>query len=231
MHDFLMPLLVAAMLMTEGTALSQSDSARPKLDAEGRIDCAFLRAHQSFLDRAKDPSIDLLFLGDSITEGWFWGDHRQIWDQYFGGYDAANFGIGGDRTEHLLWRIENGELDRVRPKAVVLLIGTNNVEATAAQVVRGVTRIVERIEEKLPESHVVLMGIFPRGRSGDAQRAKIREINGALLKLGDRKQVRFLDIGDRLPPDVMPDLLHINYKGYQIWAEALAPVLEEIMTK
>ena len=235
MRVLLMPLVVVAVLLP-GSILAGSDVPSIRLDAEGKIHCDFIRAHYAFLERAKDPHIGVVFLGDSITNGWSWGEHTQLWDRYFGKYDPANFGIGGDRTEHVLWRIENGELDRVKPKVVVLLIGTNNIGEPADDIRRGVTRVAERVREKLPDSKLVLMGIFPRAAdANDPKRAKIREINRALAKLDDGAHVRFLDIGDRfLAPDgsltkeMMPDALHLSYRGYQIWAEALAPILEEM---
>ena len=228
---------LALVLMVPACLSAQSDVAALKLDAQGKIDCEFLRAHYAFLERAEDPAIRLLFLGDSITNGWFWGDHMQLWDRYFGRYDAANFGIGGDRTEHLLWRIENGELDRVRPEVVVLLIGTNNIGRPAVEIVRGVARVVDRVREKLPGAQLVLMGIFPRGAdAADPMRTKIRDINHALSRLGDQSGIHFLDIGDRflaaegtLTREMMPDALHLGFKGYQIWAEALQPLLAELM--
>ena len=216
--------------------LAATLAAAPKLDADGKLDCEFLRMHHSFLERAKDPNIGLVFLGDSITNGWQWGEHVQLWDRYFGQYDPANFGIGGDRVEHLLWRIENGELDRVRPRAVILLIGTNNIDWPAAQIRDGVITVVRRVQEKLPEAPIVLMGIFPRGT--EEMRAKVVAVNADLAKLHDGKAIHFLDIGKRflsedgsLRKDLLPDELHINYKGYQIWAEALSSVLSDITAR
>ncbi|MGZ8869008.1 MAG: GDSL-type esterase/lipase family protein, partial [Thermoanaerobaculia bacterium] len=119
----------------------------------------------------------------------------------------------------------------------VLLIGTNNIGDPADEIRRGVVRVVERVREKLPDSKLLVMGIFPRGAdANDPKRAKIREVNRALAKLDDGESVRFLDIGDRflapdgsLPKEIMPDALHLNFKGYQMWAEALAPVLGQMM--
>ncbi|HEU4520745.1 MAG TPA: GDSL-type esterase/lipase family protein [Thermoanaerobaculia bacterium] len=224
------------LLFLCGIAAAQTNVAAPKLDGEGKIDCEFLRAHQAFLERGKDPAVRLLFIGDSITKGWDWGDQKPLWDRYFAQYGAANFGIGGDRTEHVLWRIENGELDRVKPEVVVLLIGTNNIGSTAGEIVRGVTAVVESIRARMPDSRLVLMGIFPRGAAADdPSRAKVREVNMGLAKLAGGNVV-FLDIGSQflapdgtLPKDIMPDALHLSFKGYEIWAEALSPLLEQLM--
>jgi lysophospholipase L1-like esterase len=216
--------------------LAATLAAAPKLDADGKLECEFLRMHHSFLERARDPNIGLVFLGDSITNGWQWGEHVQLWDRYFGPHDPANFGIGGDRIEHLLWRIENGELDRVRPRAVVLLIGTNNIDLPASEIRDGVITVVKRIREKLPDTPIVLMGIFPRGT--EEMRAKVVAVNAGLQKLHDGKSVHFLDIGKNflnedgsLRKELLPDELHINYKGYQIWAEALTKILGGVTSR
>ena len=229
MRELMLALVLAAATATPAI----------KLDSEGKIDCEFLRMHHAFLERAKDPGVRLLFLGDSITNGWFWGDHMQLWDRHFAKYGAANFGIGGDRTEHVLWRIENGELDRLKPEVVVLLIGTNNIGYPADEIVDGVSAVVRRVRVKLPESRLILMGIFPRGHeAGDPMRAKIRAVNRELAKLADDDRVHFLDIGDRflaadgsLPKDVMPDALHLSFKGYAMWAEAIAPLIGRWMNE
>jgi lysophospholipase L1-like esterase len=196
--------------------------------------------HESNLAEAKKDGIDLLFIGDSITAGWFWGQGHgglNVWPKYYAPRHAANFGIGGDRTEHVLWRIEHGELDGIKPKVVVLLIGTNNKgRNTSSEIVEGIEAIVDEIQVKLPESKVLLLGIFPRGEKSDPFREQIKEINLQLAQLDNGKTVRFLDIGPKfldpdgtLPKEIAPDLLHVNEKGYQIWAEAMEGTLAEMM--
>ena len=211
------------------------------LQPTSRTDPEFVKAHESFLARAAKGPIGVLFIGDSITAGWFWDRNKEIWDRAFGRHEPANFGIGGDRTENVLWRIENGELDHVQPGAVVLLIGTNNIGDPARDILSGVTTIANRIRQKLPQTRLLLLGIFPRGANPaddevGAMRAKIAEVNAGLAKLDDGDRTRFLDIGPRLlspdgtlSPDVMPDGLHINRKGYEIWAEAMQPLLDSMM--
>src|SRR5690606_18268051 len=123
---------------------------------------AFLQKHQAFLKRIKEGPIDLLFLGDSITEGW--KNATRVWQEHYGSFRPANFGIGGDRTQHVLWRIQNGELDGIKPKVVVLMIGTNNSGTnTAAQIAAANRKIVQQIRTKLPATKVLVLGIFPRG--------------------------------------------------------------------
>jgi lysophospholipase L1-like esterase len=207
----------------------------------GKIQPGFQATHEVYLKRAEKP-IGVLFLGDSITQGW---NHsgKAIWTERYAKLDAANFGIGGDRTEHVLWRIENGELDNISPKVVVLMIGTNNSGNSAQNITAGVTAIVKKVNEKLPNSKLLLLAIFPRGAAAvDAKgnpspvRAKLDSVNSELAKLDDGKKTFYLDIGAKfldekgnLPADVMPDALHPNTKGYQIWADAMQPKLEELL--
>lgn len=202
----------------------------------------FLKMHEQFLARGKSGPIGLLFLGDSITEGW--AKAPEVWGRY-AKYDPANFGIGGDRTEHVLWRVENGELDGIKPKVLVLMIGTNNSGInTAAQIAAGDRKLVEEIRQKLPETKVLLLAIFPRGPrknsdgtmdDGVKRKQVIDAVNADLAKLDDGKNVRFLDIGNaflvdgKIPNDVMPDQLHPNAKGYDLWVKAMQPLLDEMM--
>lgn len=205
----------------------------------------FLQKHESFLQRAKEGPIGLLFLGDSITEGWT--KAPEIWKAYYEKYQPANFGIGGDQTQHVIWRIENGELDGLHPRVVVLMLGTNNSAAhTGEQIAAADTKIVQLIRSKLPETKVLLLAIFPRGPrknkdgvvtdDGIKRMAAINAANTELAKLDDGKNVRFLDItakfldaDGRIPDAIMPDQLHPNAAGYKIWAEATQPLLDEMM--
>ena len=150
----------------------------------------------------------------------------------------ANFGIGGDRTQHVLWRIDNGELDGISPKVLVLMIGTNNVGDNSAQeIAKADMKIVDQIHQKLPQTKVLLLAIFPRDADATSpRRQKIEQINKELAKLEDGKLTRFLNINDKfltsdgvLSKEIMPDLLHPNEKGYQIWADAMQPLLDEMM--
>jgi len=202
---------------------------------KGQPQAGFVKKHESFVEIAKKGEAQLLFLGDSITEGW--GGHKAIWEAAFGEYKPENFGIGGDRTQHVLWRIENGELEGFTPKVVVLMIGTNNSGSDSAEgIARGVTKIVQTIQQKSPTSKVLLLAIFPRGEKPNPQREKIQQVNATIAGLGDDQRVFFMDIGNKfLEPDgtlskeVMPDFLHLSPKGYQIWADAISPKLAELM--
>ncbi len=204
----------------------------------------FVDFHEAFLKRGKEGPIGVLFLGDSITEGWSKAPH--IWEHYFGKYQPANFGYSGDQTQNVIWRIENGELDGISPKVVVLMIGTNNSgQHSGDQITAGVKRIIEITRAKIPQAKVLLLAIFPRGprKGGDGtpepwarRMAAITAANAQLAKLDDGQTVRFLDINARflgndgsIPNIIMPDQLHPNAAGYQLWAEAIEKPLAEMM--
>ena len=213
-----------------------------KVNKVGQPDAAFIKAHEAFLKEGADGHpIDLLLLGDSITAGWFWGHDRDVYEAHFGKYHPANFGIGGDRTEHVLWRIDHGELDHVHPKVVVLLIGTNDIGFGADQITAGVEAVLVAVHAKLPGTKVLLLAIFPRGQNPAdpavaGMREKIRTVNAALAKLDDGNRTRFLDLGGvflspdgTISPGIMPDSLHPNQKGYEAWADAMQPTLDQMM--
>lgn len=215
--------------------LEPADQPAPKKGPDGQIQASFAKQHESFLARRKDP-IGVLFLGDSITAGWN-GGGKQVWAERYAKLDAANFGIGGDRTQHVLWRIQEGELDGIKPKVVVLMIGTNNSGYPAEEIIKGDKAIVAAIHKKLPDTKLLLLAIFPRAPDAkNPVRAKLKTVNEALSKLDDGKRTFYLDIGDKfldaegnLPKDIMPDALHPNAKGYQIWADAIQDKLDALM--
>ena len=217
------------------TAPQPPDVAAPKNGKDGQPDAGFLKSHQSFVEIAKAGNVDLLFIGDSITAGW--RGQPEIWKKAFGAYKPANFGIGGDRTQHVLWRLENGELDGVSPKAAVLMIGTNNSGSDSAEgIEEGIKKILATIHAKSPTTKVLLLAVFPRGAKPNPQREKLKQVNAVLATLDDGKDTFYLDIGDKfLEPDgtltkeIMPDFLHLSAKGYQIWADATATKLAELM--
>jgi lysophospholipase L1-like esterase len=210
-----------------------------KYDKDGVTpNAGFLKNHEKFLARAKEGNVDLLFLGDSITAGWG-SNGKEVWTQRYANRNAANFGIGGDRTQHVLWRIENGELEGIKPKVIVLLIGTNNTATDDAdRIAEGVTKVVKTARDKTG-AKVLLLGVFPRGENpekGGRQRQRITRINEVISKLDDGKTVRHLDLTDKfMQPDgtisknVMYDSLHLTPKGYQMWADAMEPLLAEMM--
>jgi lysophospholipase L1-like esterase len=189
--------------------------------------------------QAKKGGVDVLFFGDSITERWA-GDGGEVWRARYAPMRAANFGIGGDTTQNLLWRLANGELDGLSPKVVVLLIGTNNFGLRGdapKDVARGVSAVVAGLKRRFPSTKIILLGLLPRGeKADDPFRASIRAVNERLAKLDDGKNVRYLDIGPKLleadgslSKDMMPDFLHIGARGYTIWADAMGPLLRELL--
>ena len=226
----------------------------PKADASAAIEKkdtngAFRKAHESFLARGKAGPVGLLFVGDSITAGWARAPH--IWESYYGQYQPANFGIGGDRTQHVIWRIENGELEGLTPKVTVLMLGTNNsADNTAAEIAAANKKIVQLIRTKIPGTKVLVLAIVPRGARKDkdgvitpaaladaTQRtAVINAVNAELAQLDDGKNVRFLDIAaafygqdGKIPFAIMPDQLHPNAAGYQLWADDMKPLLTQML--
>lgn len=232
--------LVSVLLVLFNCEVSAENTAVQPAAKEGK----WLERHESFIAQAKQGGITLLFLGDSITYGWQ-TEGRAVWEKHYAPRHAANFGIGGDRTQHILWRIQNGELDAIQPKVVILLIGTNNTgqerdsgkaRNTTSEVIEGVAAVVKALRVKLPKSKILLLAIFPRGEKDAPIRGQLKEINTALARLDDGKKVKFLDIGSKfLEPDgtlsneIMPDMLHLSTKGYQIWADVMEPTLAAML--
>ena len=194
------------------------------------------KRHERFLEDIKkmNGKIDVVFLGDSITDGW---RGQAAWKEHIAPLNTVNLGIGGDRTQHVLWRIQNGELDGYTPKAFVIMIGTNNMGGNSeAEIADGVKAIIAEIHKKHVDAKVLLLGIFPRSpKATDAIREKVKKTNELIAKF-DGKNVKYLDIGEKfLEPDgalskeIMPDYLHLSNKGYGIWAEAIEKDLKEML--
>jgi lysophospholipase L1-like esterase len=211
-------------------------------------DKGWMKRHDKFVDMARKGNIDVLFLGDSITDAWGGEGHGQgypgakIFAEEFEPLHAANFGIGGDRTQHVLWRIQNGELEGIQPKVVMLMIGTNNSNGkdnTAEEIADGIKAIVQEIHKKSPRTKVLLLGVFPRGPKPNPQRDKLKRVNEIISRLDDGgKTVKYLDIGDKfLEPDgtiskeIMPDYLHLSPEGYRKWADAVKGPINELLGK
>lgn len=198
---------------------------------------------KQFLERAKDKNIHLVFLGDSITDFWLCDDGQHgkpVWDQFYAKHNAADFGVSGEHTEHTLGHIAGGILDGLNPKVVILMIGTNNIGHNPADkaewAAAGVTKIVETVHQKLPETKVLLLATFPRNGKDSPFRKSVEGINAIISKLDNGTTTRYLDLtakftdaAGEIPKDIMPDGLHPNTKGYQIWAEAMEPLLGEMM--
>jgi lysophospholipase L1-like esterase len=247
-------LLMSSRIRAPFFALLVAVAALPALASTATTpeprDASWLKRHEEFVQIARRGDTDVLFLGDSITD--FWrredakGGGKTIWDANFAPLHAANFGISADRTQHVLWRLQNGELEGIKPKVVVLMIGTNNTglerdkvtpRNTVPEAIEGVTAIVRTLRTKLPSTKILLLGIFPRAeKPDDPQRQQVNAINQAIAKLDDGKMVRFLDIGTKflaadgtLPKEIMPDFLHPGPKGYEIWAAAIKQPLAQML--
>lgn len=196
--------------------------------------------HQRNLDRAKEGPIDVLFLGDSIVED-FGTKGREIWNARYQPLNAANFGIAGDQTHHVLWRIgQGGELEGISPKVCVLLVGSNNLGLGSEDpqtVARSIRNTLDALRQKKPQMKILLLGIFPRDEQpGTPLRQKIAETNALIALYDDGRDIRYLDVGPKLlTPDgvltreVSPDALHLAPKGFEIWAEEMQPLLEELL--
>lgn len=192
--------------------------------------------HTEHVQQAYEQESDLLFLGDSITQGW----DKALWQKYFAPYNTLNFGIGGDLTQHLLWRLQNGAAGYLQPRLVVLMIGVNNFgheDATAKEVASGVEAIVEEIKQRFPLANVLLLGILPfEGKNKAQDRELVREANVLLAKLAAKHQLIFRDYGElflqadgSVAKNLMPDLLHPNAQGYALLAEQLQPLIKEAL--
>ena len=232
-------LCLSAFTTAQDTAV-QVKALQPEVQtAEWAVKWWMPRHEQKLKERDEMEKVGLLMIGDSITHGWE-GGGKAVWDKYYAKRNAFNIGFSGDRTEQVLWRFDHGEIDGISPKAAVVMIGTNNTghrqddpDETAA----GIKAILDELGEKLPETKVLLLAIFPRGASPDDNLRKINDaINEHISKFADGKRVFYLDISNEfleddgtLPKSIMPDLLHPNAEGYEIWAKAMEPTLAKLM--
>jgi len=197
----------------------------------------FQDLHAGFVRRVKEGPMDILFIGDSLTEYWQLEGQR-VWEAEYKKWKPANFGISGDTTSGVLMRLQIGEMDGAKPKVTVLLIGTNDlsVGVKPRTIADNIKQIVHLIKKKSPDTNVVLLGLFPRGLPDDRVRQQITEVNDSIATMDNGKDVRYLDLGKNfmskngeLPLDIMPDTLHLSAKGYKIWADGMRPLLSEYL--
>lgn len=211
----------------------------------------WLKRHEGFVQEAKAGGIELLFLGDSLTDDWRYEVQKgiprgkRLWDREYAPLHAANFGISADRTQHLLWRLQHGELDGISPRVVVLMIGNNNagltpdthtLRNTAPEIIEGIRKVLAELRTRLPRSRVLLLSVLPRGLKENPVWPELREVNAALKTWDNGDTIRYLDIlqgfltpEGELSRDLMPDLSHPNDKGFKVWADAMRPLLSEMM--
>ena len=246
MSTLRMPLAVIAALLVLGASErdAAADDAPNYASTPVAQDAAWTadwwhKRHRQKMEDAKKRDIDLVFIGDSITHSWE-NDGAPVWRKYFKKRNALNLGFSGDRTEHVLWRLQNGALDNLSPSLVVIMIGTNNTGHRmdpAAHTADGIRRIVAECRERLPDAQVLVLGVFPRHRSPhNEMRQRNAAINEAIATLDELDQVHYLDLGNlfvnddgTLRDDLMPDLLHLNHSGYTAWARGMQPTIKRLL--
>jgi len=225
----------AAMLVA--AAVAKDVQSNPAITPVPRNDAWWQQRHESMNARVKQGHVDLIFIGDSITHGWE-GGGGEVWRQFYGQRNAVNLGIGGDQTGHVLWRLDHGNIDGISPKLAVIMIGTNNSgRDKPEQIAAGVKAIVDKLQTKLPQTKILLLAIFPRGADDEDHLRQVNtKTNKIIAKLADGKNVSYLDIGPKflkpdgtLGKDIMPDLLHPNGRGYEIWANAIEPAVAKTL--
>ena len=231
--------LPSAWAMAQQTAQSTVQQTEKKaiIRPEPRWGGGWMKRHQSFNAQVKQGNVDLLMIGDSITHGWEKAG-RKIWEKYYGDRNAVNLAISGDRTQHVLWRLENGNIEGISPKLAVLMIGTNNhMSSSPEKTAEDIEAIIEKLRTKMPKMKVLVLAIFPRG-ANDTDRARQvnMKVNELIAKQADGRMVHFLNINDAfltngrtLSDEVMPDRTHPSEKGYAIWAKAMEPMVARLM--
>ena len=229
-------LLVAPALAKEDAKLSTTPVTQT---AKWAVKWWMPRHEEKLNEKEALGDVQLVFLGDSITHAWE-NKGKDIWKENYASYNALNLGFSGDRTEHVLWRLDHGELDGIKPKAIVIMIGTNNAghrKEESAKTAAGIKAILESIEKKQPQAKVLLLGIFPRGATSDDPMRKLTDATNEIIKeYADNKRVFYLNINDgfldkdgKLSRKIMPDLLHPSQSQYQVWADSIAASLKTLM--
>lgn len=215
-------------------------SVRPEVQtAEWAVQWWMPRHEEKLKEKANLKNCQLVWIGDSITHGWE-GEGKDLWNARYAKFDALNLGFSGDRTEQVLWRLQHGAVEGLNPKLVVVMIGTNNAghrQERSEETAAGVEAIVRELRERLPDSKILLLGIFPRGElPKDPMRQLNDKTNTLISKLADGKKIVYLDISPKfldkdgkLPVEIMPDLLHPNKQGYGIWADSIDETLQSLL--
>jgi lysophospholipase L1-like esterase len=226
-------LAIVCIAAVSTQALAQSHSA---VSPEPRPDEWWQKRQAAVNERIAQGNVDVIFVGDSITQGWE-GPGKETWEQYYADRNVANLGFSGDRTQHVLWRLDNGNIAGISPKLAVVMIGTNNHrDNSAEEIADGVSAIVQKLRTELADTKILLLAIFPREETPGEFRAKLNEVNESIAGLDDGEMVHFLDINrffleddGTLPKSIMPDALHPNENGYRIWANAMEPKIAELL--
>lgn len=244
MKKYVMPILglciLAGPIFAQEAATETPKALQPEVQTAAWAVKWWMPRHEEKLAALKaQGTVDLLMIGDSITHGWE-NAGKATWQKFYAKRNAFNIGFSGDRTEQVLWRFDHGEIDGISPKVAVIMIGTNNTghrQDPAEETAAGVEQIIAKLHEKHPETKVLLLAIFPRGATPeDKLRLLNDQINERLAKMDDGNKVHYLDISEEfldedgnLPKSIMPDLLHPNPKGYEIWAKAMEPTIAKLL--
>ena len=230
---------VFAVLCFAMTLASVAQEKSVALTPVPRNDDWWQKRHTEKVELMKKGNIDLLMIGDSITHGW--EGQKEVWEKFYTGQNILNYGFSGDRTEHVLWRLQHSPLDTISPKAIIMMIGTNNIgsgSSSPKDTADGILAIVDLLQKQYPVAKIFVLYVFPRDEKPDGDlRQKVNEINGYLPEqVGKLNNVVLIDIGDLflnddgiLPKNIMPDFLHPNKEGYLIWAKSLEPILKPIL--
>ena len=244
LNRYLTFLAILVLVMSSNAQPAAPTDAAPATQPVRSATVPALKApnrHTQFLEIAAKGDIDLLFIGDSITDFWRRPDRGlDVWNKTFAPLKAANFGISGDRTQHVLWRVQNGELEGFKAKCIVLMLGTNNLSSgrnSNEETIAGLKLVVKEIRDRQPQAKLLLLGIFQRGRDkSDPARERLKAVNAELAKWDDGQHIFYMDIGDKylnedgtLKMELMNDPVHPNTRGYEVWAEAIIGKVKELM--
>jgi lysophospholipase L1-like esterase len=225
-------ILAAALVTVAASALAANSAIIPV----ARDKPAWLARHESMNERIKAGHVNVIWIGDSIVQRWE-GPGKPIWDKYYAHRDAVNLGISGDNTEHVLWRLDHGNIEGISPKLAIVMIGQNNGGAnTAEEIAEGVSAIVTKLRQKLPDAKILLLGIFFRGEKPNDEQIKLAKTNDIISKLDDGQHIFYMNINTiflrpdgTIPTSLMPDCEHPNKEGCRVWAEAIEPKVAELL--
>ena len=226
------PLLVALALTLGRTSFAENTAVVPV----ARTNANWVKRHEAINEKARQGHIDLIYVGDSIVQHYD-NQGREVWEHYYAPRHALNLGISGDRTEHVLWRLDHGNIDGLSPKLAIVMIGQNNGgHNTGEEIGEGVTAVVQKLRNRLPDTRILLLGIFQRREKPTPERAVLAKANEIITKLADGKNIFYLDINSVfVRPDgtisrtLMPDFEHPSPLGHRLWAEAIEPKVAELM--
>lgn len=233
LHHWAQSIVLTAVLVIIAVSATAANTATVPVSGGGE---KWMQLHQSMSDRMKEGHADVLWIGDSIVRKWE-REGKPVWDKYYAHRNAVNLGISGDRTEHVLWRMDHCNMESVSPKLAIVMIGQNNGPFnTAEEIAEGVTAIVTQLRQKQPNMKILLLGIFFRGEKPNEEQVKLAKSNEILSKLDDGKQVFYMNVNKiflapdgSIPKSLMPDCEHPNEEGCRLWAKTIEPKVAELL--